>query len=68
MRERTRFALILAAFAACRYLPVSSERFWGALQASPSLVRWYAREHVLLASCRHSSSPAPSACSLAGAP
>jgi hypothetical protein len=48
MRERTRLALILAAFAACWYLPVSSERFWGALQESLSLVRWYAREHVLL--------------------
>lgn len=48
MLERTRFALIVAVFAACWFLPVGSERFWGALQESLSLVRWYAREHVIL--------------------
>jgi hypothetical protein len=48
MRERTKLALIVAAFAACWFLPVGSDRFWSALQESLSLVRWYAREHVLL--------------------
>lgn len=48
MKERTKLLLILAAFAACWFLPVGSERFWGAVQESLSLVRWYAREHVLL--------------------
>jgi uncharacterized membrane protein YraQ (UPF0718 family) len=48
MRERTKLALIAAAFAACWFLPVGSARFWSALQESLSLVRWYAREHVLL--------------------
>jgi hypothetical protein len=32
----------------CWFLPVGSERFWGAVRESLSLVRWYAREHVLL--------------------
>lgn len=48
MRERTKLALIVAAFAACWFLPVGSERFWSALQESLSLAQWYAREHVLL--------------------
>jgi uncharacterized membrane protein YraQ (UPF0718 family) len=48
MKERTKLLLILAVFAACWFLPTGSERFWGAIQESLSLVRWYAREHVLL--------------------
>ncbi|HYG66000.1 MAG TPA: permease, partial [Anaeromyxobacteraceae bacterium] len=48
MKERTKLVLIVAAFAACWFLPVGSARFWGAVQESLSLVRWYAREHVLL--------------------
>ena len=48
MKERTKLALIIAAFAACWFLPVGSERFWSAFQESLALVRWYAREHVLL--------------------
>jgi uncharacterized protein len=48
MRERTKLLLIVAAFAACWFLPVGSDRFWSAAQESLSLVRWYAREHVLL--------------------
>jgi uncharacterized membrane protein YraQ (UPF0718 family) len=48
MRERTKLLLLVAAFGACWFLPVGSERFWAALQESLSLVRWYAREHVLL--------------------
>jgi len=48
MKESTKLGLIVAAFALCWFLPVGSERFWSALQESLSLVRWYAREHVLL--------------------
>lgn len=48
MKERTKLALIMVAFASCWFLPVGSDRFWAALQESLSLVRWYAREHVLL--------------------
>jgi uncharacterized protein len=48
MRERTKRALVAAAFAGCWFLPVDAARFWGALQESLALVRWYAREHVLL--------------------
>jgi uncharacterized membrane protein YraQ (UPF0718 family) len=48
MKERTKLALILAVFAACWFLPTGSERFFGAIQESLSLVKWYAREHVLL--------------------
>ncbi len=48
MKERTKLALILGAFAACWFLPTGSDRFWGAIHESLSLVKWYAREHVLL--------------------
>jgi uncharacterized membrane protein YraQ (UPF0718 family) len=48
MRERTKFALILAAFAACWFLPVDSDRFWSAVHESFSLGTWYTREHVIL--------------------
>jgi uncharacterized membrane protein YraQ (UPF0718 family) len=48
MKERTKLALILAVFAACWFLPLDSERFGSAVYESLSLVKWYAREHVLL--------------------
>ncbi|MCU0664991.1 MAG: permease [Myxococcota bacterium] len=48
MKERWKLLIILAVFAACWFLPVGSERFWGAVQESLSLVKWYAQEHVLL--------------------
>lgn len=38
----------LAVFAACFWLPVGSDRFRSAIMESLHLVRWYAREHVLL--------------------
>lgn len=41
-------AWLLAAFLVCFYLPVTSERFQTAVIQSLQLVRWYAREHVLL--------------------
>ena len=48
MRERTKLLIILGVFAACWLLPVDSARFLGAVAESLKLVRWYAREHVLL--------------------
>jgi len=48
VKERWKLLLILAVFAVCWFLPTGSERFWGAIHESLSLVRWYAREHVLL--------------------
>ena len=48
MKERTKLLLILGAFAACFFLPVESPRFMGAVRESFALVKWYAREHVLL--------------------
>ncbi len=48
MKERWKLTLILAVFAACWFLPVGSDRFWGAVRESLLLVSWYAQEHVLL--------------------
>lgn len=48
MKEAGKLALILAAFAAIWFMPMESSRFTGAVFESLSLVRWYAREHVLL--------------------
>ena len=48
MRERTKLLLVLVVFAACWFLPVENERFFGAVRESFALVRWYAQEHVLL--------------------
>ena len=46
--EGKKLALILAVFLACFYLPIGAERFRTAILESLHLVRWYAREHVLL--------------------
>lgn len=46
--EWKKFLLIAAAFLACWFLPVDKARFTGAVIESLALVRWYAREHVLL--------------------
>ena len=40
--------LIVAAFLACFYLPVGTGRFDNAILEAFHLVKWYAREHVLL--------------------
>lgn len=48
MKEKSKLALILAAFAAIWFLPVESSRFTGAILESLALAKWYAREHVLL--------------------
>jgi len=41
-------AWILAVFLACFWLPVGSDRFDGSIIEAFHLVKWYAREHVLL--------------------
>jgi uncharacterized membrane protein YraQ (UPF0718 family) len=48
MAERTKLLLIAAAFVVCWFMPVGSDRFAGAVAEGLVLVRWYAREHVLL--------------------
>ncbi|MFC1706385.1 permease [Planctomycetota bacterium] len=48
MRERWKLVLLLGAFSVCWYLPADEPRFMEALRESLVLVRWYAREHVLL--------------------
>jgi len=46
--EWKKLALIAVVFAACFWLPVGEQRFDDAITESLHLVRWYAREHVLL--------------------
>ena len=48
MKERTKLLLMLAVLAACWFLPVGNERFMFAVDEGLKLLRWYAREHVLL--------------------
>ncbi len=48
MKERDRLLLVLVLFAGCYLLPLDSLRIWNPIRESLSLVRWYAREHVLL--------------------
>ncbi len=46
--EWKKLVLIAGVFLACFYLPVGASRFQGAVMESLFLVKWYAREHVLL--------------------
>ncbi|MBU1912923.1 MAG: permease [Candidatus Omnitrophica bacterium] len=48
MKEWKKFLYILVAFLACFYLPVENLRFTNAVFEALALVKWYAREHVLL--------------------
>ena len=48
MRESRKFLLMIAAFLACFYLPVELLPFRNPVFEALALVRWYAREHVLL--------------------
>ena len=48
MKERSKLLLMVAIFAACWFLPVGNERFMSAVDEGLELLRWYAREHVLL--------------------
>jgi uncharacterized membrane protein YraQ (UPF0718 family) len=46
--EWRKLLVIIAVFLACYYLPVGNPRFDRAIKEALYLVRWYAREHVLL--------------------
>jgi uncharacterized protein len=48
MKESRKFLLMAAAFLACFYLPVELLPFRNPVFEALALVRWYAREHVLL--------------------
>jgi len=48
MKDRAKIFWVLAAFAACFYLPVENLRFSNAILEAFFLVKWYAREHVIL--------------------
>ncbi len=48
MKEKNKFLLMVAAFFACFYLPVELFPFKNPVFEALALVRWYAREHVLL--------------------
>ena len=41
-------AIIIAVFLACYFMPIGAARFDNAITESLHLVKWYAREHVLL--------------------
>lgn len=47
-REWKPLAILAAAFLAAFFLPIGRPRFDGALHESLALVKWYAREHVIL--------------------
>jgi hypothetical protein len=47
-REWKALSILIVVFLACFYLPVGMARFDGAVTEALQLVRWYAREHVLL--------------------
>jgi len=48
MKEKNKLLLMIIAFFGCFYLPVELLPFRNPIFESLSLVRWYAREHVLL--------------------
>ncbi|MDP8253239.1 MAG: permease [Candidatus Kaelpia aquatica] len=48
MKERKKFLLMMAIFSVCFYLPVEALPFRNPIFEALALVRWYAREHVLL--------------------
>ncbi|RJP29079.1 MAG: permease [Candidatus Omnitrophota bacterium] len=48
MKEWKKFLYIAAIFLGCFYLPVENLRFTNAVFEALALVKWYAREHVLL--------------------
>ncbi len=48
MSERRKLIYILLAFLAAYFLPIQWPRFQGSVFEALALVRWYAREHVLL--------------------
>jgi uncharacterized protein len=47
-KEWKKLAIIIAVFIGCFYLPVGVPRFDNAIMESLYLIKWYAKEHVLL--------------------
>jgi uncharacterized membrane protein YraQ (UPF0718 family) len=47
-REWKPLAAMIAVFLACFFLPIGAARFRGAIIDALALVKWYAREHILL--------------------
>ena len=47
-REWKPLAVIITVFVSCYYLPIGYDRFDNAVSEALHLVKWYAREHVLL--------------------
>ena len=47
-KQWKKLVIIIAVFLGCFYLPVGIVRFDNAIAESLHLVKWYAREHVLL--------------------
>jgi len=47
-KEYKKLGVILAVFLGCYFLPIGIERFDNAIVESLALVKWYAREHVVL--------------------
>ena len=48
MKNRQKFLYIVLIFLGCFYLPIENVRFGNAVFEALALVKWYAREHVLL--------------------
>lgn len=48
MKDWKKFLYMTAVFLACFYLPIENLRFSNAIFEALALVKWYAREHVLL--------------------
>lgn len=48
MKEKWKFILMIVAFLACFYLPLEMMTFRNPIFEALALVKWYAREHVLL--------------------
>lgn len=48
MKEWKKFFYIIAIFLGCFYLPIENLRFNNAIFEALALVKWYAREHVIL--------------------
>jgi uncharacterized membrane protein YraQ (UPF0718 family) len=48
MKELKKLVYIIAIFLGCFYMPIESLRFDNAIFEALALVKWYAREHVLL--------------------
>ncbi|MBP9865963.1 MAG: permease [Candidatus Omnitrophica bacterium] len=48
MSEWKKFLYVLLGFFACFYVPIESARFHNAIFEAIALVKWYAREHVVL--------------------